>query len=192
MKKVFAISVIAICLSLLASVTTAYFTDQGTARNVITAGAVKVTVVEQQETAGGLVDYPTDKITIMPGTTVSKTVSVRAEEADAYVRMKYEITVWDAEGKEMELDEQTLASIVGITPDDEHWIQKDGWWYFIEALVGGKTTEPLFTEVVFSGPKMTNEYQTCTVEIHITAEAVQAANNGKTVWEAAGWSEEGR
>lgn len=190
MKKVFAISVIAICLSLLASATAAYFTDQGTARNVITAGAVKVTVVEQQETAGDLVDYPTDKITIMPGTTVSKIVSVRAEEADAYVRMKYEITVWDVEGKRMELDEQMLTSIVGITQDKEHWTEKDGWWYFNDALEGGKTTEPLFTEVVFSGPKMTNKYQKCTVEIHITAEAVQAANNGKTVWEAAGWPEE--
>ena len=190
MKKIFAISVIAICLSLLASVTTAYFTDQGTARNVITAGAVKVTVVEQQETAGGLMDYPTDKITIMPGTTVSKIVSARADEADAYVRMKYEITVWDAEGKEMELDEQTLTSIVGITPDKEHWAEKDGWWYFNEALEGGKTTEPLFTEVILSGPEMTNEYQKCTVEIHIITEAVQATNNGKTVWEAAGWPEE--
>ena len=189
MKKMFAISVVAICLSILASVTTAYFTDQGTARNVITAGAVKVTVVEQQETAGGLVNYPTEKIAVMPGTTVSKLVSVRADKASAYVRMKYEIIVWDAEGKEMELDEQTLTSIVGITPDEEHWTEKDGWWYFKEALAGGKTTEPLFTEVVFSGPEMTNEYQNCTVEIHITAEAVQAANNGKTVWEAVGWPE---
>lgn len=192
MKKMFAISVIAICVSLLASVTTAYFTDQGTARNVITAGAVGVTVVEQQKTAEGLVEYPKEKIVVMPGTKVSKIVSVRADEASAYVRARYEIIIFDAEGKDMELDEQTLTSIVGIAPDKEHWTEKSGWWYFNKALVGGEATEPLFTEVVFSGPEMTNEYQGCTVEIHIITEAVQAANNGNTVWEAAGWPEEGR
>ena len=190
MKKVFAISVITICLSLIASVTTAYFTDQGTARNVITAGAVDITVLEQQETAGGLVDYPIEKIAVMPGTTVSKIVSVRADEASAYVRAKYEIAVWDAEGNEMHIDEQTLALAVGIIADNEHWTEKEGWWYFNKALAGGKTTEPLFTEVAFSGPEMTNEYQKCKVEILVTAQAVQAANNGETVWEAAGWPED--
>ena len=192
MKKIFAISVIAICVSLLASVTTAYFTDQGTARNIITAGAVGITVVEQQKTAEGLVEYPKEKIVVMPGTKVSKIVSVRADEASAYVRARYEIIIFDAEGEDMELDEQTITSIVGIDPDKEHWTEKSGWWYFHKALVGGEATEPLFTEVVFSGPEMTNEYQGCTVEIHIITEAVQAANNGNTVWEAEGWPEEGR
>lgn len=180
MKKIFAISVIAICLSILASATAAYFTDQATARNVITAGAVDVAIVEYPAASA-------ERIYIMPGTTVSRSVSVRAEEADSYVRMKYEIAFWNAEGEEMELDEATIMSIVKLDVDETHWTENTGWWYLNEALESGKTAEPLFTEVVFSGPEMTNDYQGCTIEIGMTTQAVQAANNGATVWEAAGW-----
>jgi len=48
----------------------------------------------------------------------------------------------------------------------------------------------LFWEVVFSGVNMTNEYQNCTIEIDVDAQAVQTANNGSSVLEAAGWSAE--
>ena len=51
-------------------------------------------------------------------------------------------------------------------------------------------TKPLFTEVVFDGPNMTNEYQNCTVEVIVTAQAVQSANNGEAVLTADGWPEE--
>ena len=48
-------------------------------------------------------------------------------------------------------------------------------------------TEELMTKVSFSGPGMTNEYQGCTIEVTITAQAVQADNNKTTVLEALGW-----
>ena len=71
-----------------------------------------------------------------------------------------------------------------------NWTYRDGWWYCINAVKNGKATEALMTKVVFDGPNMTNEYQNCTVEIHVNAQAVQSANNKTTVLEAKGWPEE--
>ena len=51
------------------------------------------------------------------------------------------------------------------------------------------STDVLFDEVHFDGPTMGNAYQGCEVNIIVSAQAVQVANNGATVQEAAGWSE---
>ena len=53
--------------------------------------------------------------------------------------------------------------------------------------VGGKTTA-LFEEVEFS-PRTGNMYQGAEVTITVTAQAVQAKNNGSSALDAAGWSE---
>ena len=49
-----------------------------------------------------------------------------------------------------------------------------------------KATEILFDTVHFA-PEMGNEYQNCTANIIISAQAVQTANNGDTVMDAKGW-----
>ena len=186
-KKFFYIAVIVICLSLITGGTYAYFTTSDTARNVITSGGVEVQVVEQQLVNGALQPYPSQPIKIMPATTVSKIVSVQSTEQAAWVRMNYTLTVYDADGKKMDISADELAKVIVITPDATNWTQKDGWWYYNTAVKGGETTKPLFEEVAFSGPHMDNKYQLCTVVIDVTAQAVQQANNGATVLEAAGW-----
>lgn len=188
-KKILYITAIVICLSLITGGTYAYFTTSDTARNVITSGGVEITVVEQQLVNGTLQPYPSQPIPVMPATTVSKIVSVRSTEQAAWVRMSYTLTVYDADGKEMDIPADELSKVIVITPDTTHWIQKDGWWYYNTAIKSGKTTKPLFEEVVFSGPYMDNKYQLCTVVIDVTAQAVQQANNGTTVWNALGWPE---
>ena len=105
------------------------------------------------------------------------------------MRMNYTLTVYDVDGKEMEISADELAKVIVITPDATNWTQKDGWWYYNTTIASGETTKPLFDEVVFSGPYMDNKYQSCTVVIDVTAQAVQKANNGATVWEALGWPE---
>ena len=101
--------------------------------------------------------------------------------------MNYTLTVYDADGKVMEIPADELAKVIVIAPDATNWTQKDGWWYYSGALATGETTKPLFEKVVFSGPHMDNKYQQSTVVIDVNAQAVQKANNGKTVWEAKGW-----
>lgn len=189
-KKILYIAAILICLSIITSGTLAYFTTEDTARNVITAGGVEVKVVEQQLVDGSLQPYPSQPIRIMPGSIVSKVVSAQSVEQAAWVRMNYTVTVYDAEGQQMQIPAAQLEKVIVITPDDTNWMLRDGWWYYSTAIKAGETTKPLFETVSFSATNMGNEYQGCTVEIDITTQAVQQANNGATVTEAAGWPEE--
>lgn len=189
-KRICAFAVVVICLSILASTTLAYYTDIGTARNVITSGGVDIAIEEWQQTGVGLVPYPKDTpIHVMPSVTVSKIVTVRNHDAESYIRANLTVTVLDADGEVMELTDTQRDAVLHLALNSEDWIQKDGWWYYKEAVDTGDVTEPLLTAVSFDGPNMTNEYQNCTVEIDVNAQAVQRANNSNHVLDALGWPE---
>lgn len=190
-KKILMLAVIAVSLSIVAHNTLAYFTAEDKAHNVITTNGVDIAIEEWQKTDAGLVPYPKDEpIQVMPGVTASKIVTVKNNEAESYIRAKFDVVVTDATGKVMELDEATLNSIITVTPNEEYWLTKevdDGWYYYKNAVDTKDITAPLFSEVIFSSVNMTNEYQNCTVEIKVDAQAVQTANNGATALEAKGW-----
>lgn len=191
-KKISLLAAVAICAAILATGTLAYFTAEDEVHNVITSSAVDIAIEEWQDEVGGT-PYPDEPLEIMPGTTVSKIVTVKNNEATSYIRARFEIIITDANGDRMNLSPETLASIVTVAINGEHWQQKTGemnWWYYAASVPTGVVTEPLFSEVVFDGPNMTNEYQNCTVEINVYAQAVQTANNGASAQEAAGWTEE--
>ncbi len=189
-KKILYIAAMLICLSVITNGTLAYFTAKDTARNVITSGGVEVEVVEQQLVNGTLQPYPDEPIRVMPATTVSKIVTVRSEEQAAWIRVSYTVTVYDAEGNVMDIPAEDLEKVIVIEPDSTKWTLQDDWWYYNAAVKSGKSTKPLFETVSFSGADMGNEYQGCTVEIDVNAQAVQKANNGETVLDADGWPEE--
>lgn len=190
-KKVLSLAVVAICAAILASGTLAYFSVEGEYTNIITTGGVDILLEEWQQTEHGLIPYPADKpIVVMPGTRVSKIATVRSTQQKAYIRAKVAVSVFDADKKPLSLPAETLDSIISLTMNTTDWTRKDGdseWWYYNTAVANGDATQALFTEVVFDGPKTTNEYQNCTVEIVVTAQGVQVANNGNTAVEALGW-----
>ena len=191
-KRLLVIAAIVICVSLLAAGTLAYFTDEAIVHNVITSSGVGIEIEEWMEDENGdLVPYPEDPVEgVMPSETFSKIVTIKNEQAPAYVRARYEITILDAEGKVMELTAEELSQIVTVANIGESWAAKDpadGWMYYKEAVAEDAVTEPLFTEVQFADEEMGNEFQSCTVNVVIYAQGVQAANNGANALEAAGW-----
>lgn len=188
-KKILYVAALLICLSIITGGTLAYFTAEDTARNVITTGGVAVSVVQQQLVDGAPQPCPDQPIPVMPDTTVSRVVSIQSTKQSAWVRLQYEITVYDASGEQKALTAEELAQIILITPDDTNWTLSDGWWYYTDAIGFGEIAEPLFDSIAFSGPNMGNDYQGCSMVLQITAQAVQQANNGTTVLEAAGWPE---
>ena len=194
-KRLLVIAAIVICVSLLAAGTLAYFTDDAVVHNVITSSGVGIEIEEWMEDENGdLVPYPKDPVEgVMPSDKLSKIVTIKNEQAPAYVRARYEITIVDANGDEMELTAEELAQVITIANIGESWEAKDpddGWMYYKEAVAEDAVTEPLFTEVQFSGEDMGNEFQGCTVNVVIYAQGVQAANNGANALEAAGWPED--
>lgn len=182
-KKIIAIALIVICASLAAYGTLSYFTYEDTATNVITAGNIQIELQEfTQQPDGTLVPF-VNISDAMPATDYSKLPLVKnSGKGTAWLKVTISKSITLAEGVEGEPD----VSLLGLDINTEYWIEQDGYYYYTKPLQPGATTEPLFTTVSFSAD-MSNIYQHSSCEITITAYAVQAANNGKTVFEAAGW-----
>ncbi len=182
-RRVFILAVMLICLALAATGTLAYFNADKQVHNVITSGNIAIDLIEQKQLEdGSLVPY-TDPVDVMPGTDVSKIVTVQNNGVgDAWIRVCVDSAV-------------TFKTTTGAAPqesdialdfDTENWILKDGYYYYTKPVTANGVTTPLFTTVSFS-PKMGNIYQGSKLDIVIQAQGVQVANNGSTVLEAAGW-----
>lgn len=189
-KKILFLAAAMISAAICVSGTLAYFTAEDQVHNVITTSAVEVEIEEWQETEAGWIPYPKEALEVMPGCSVSKIATIKNPGADAYVRAKFEVIVTDAQGRRKELSSEVLKSIITVVTNSDIWQQKENendWWYYTDVVVSGDSTDAFFTKVIFDGKNMTNEYQDCTVDILVTAQAVQAANNGEDALTAAGW-----
>ena len=188
-KKVLLAAAVAICLAVGTSGTLAYFTSENTAHNVITSGGVNIEVVEKtQDKNGALVDFPKEGMKgVMPGTDVSKIVSVKnTGESEAWIRVQVESKIKAADGADLPLTIENVGSVMTYTVGGGWSLGEDGYYYYTKPVAAGETTDILFDTVTFA-PQMGNEYQNCTANIEISAQAVQTANNGTTVLEAKGW-----
>lgn len=177
-KKLFACAIVSLIVALIAQNTLAYFTHTDTATNVVTTGTIRIALNETTDTG----EVWQDLVNIVPGTSVSKIVTVTNHALPAYVRIQCVITVRNEDGQ--------LLDAGAIQPDmnTADWSFRDGWWYYNDPLPMGADTEPLFTRVEFPA-ELDSTYARCTVEIHVLAQAVQCANNGSDVFSAAGWPE---
>lgn len=181
-KRVFAIAVIVICLSILASTSLAYYTTKGTARNVITSDAITIRI-EELDAKGEAYEDP--EIPLVPASEVTKRVRIENLDRDSFVRAKIDVVILK-NGQPTNLK----TDVVKILGKNNKWITRnpgDGWFYYEDILTAGTKTEELMSKVSFDGPTMNNDYQGCTVKVIITAQAVQADNNKTTVLEALGW-----
>jgi len=189
-KKLLYIAAIIICLSIITGGTLAYFTADDIAHNVITTNKVSAEIITQKLENGLPVEDSNARIKIMPATKVSKIVSVKSTEADAWIRLNYSFSVFDSNDEPVEISKEELEKAILIEKNNTNWQEHGGWYYYNTSLKDGEITEPLFKEIEFSGPDMGNEYQNCTVNLDIIVQAVQKANNGESIMEADGWPAE--
>ncbi len=190
-KKLLTVATIVICLAILGGGTLAYFADQAVAHNVITSGGVAIDLIEKTyDEDGTLIDFPEGGIGgVMPGTAVDKMVSVKNTGSDsAWIRIRIEEKMLALNGMELPLTTRTGSPAMSYEVDEQNWTLQDGWYYYNEPLAARETTSLLFDKVHFS-PGITNEFVGATAHVTIFAQAVQTANNGATVLEAAGWPE---
>ena len=181
-KKLLTICVVAICIAVLSMGTSAYFTTEKAATNVITTGSIEIKLHELTEQGGEYVPFE-DVGGVMPGAEISKIAFVENTGfSDAWVRIRVEKNIDLAVEGEVEL------SLVSLDYNTEHWTERDGYYYYNQKLSSGAKTEPLFTTVIFA-PEMGNLYQNSIATVEVTAQAVQVANNGESAFEAAGWAE---
>lgn len=189
MKKKIAIgAVLVICLSMLIGSTIAYFNTADTARNVITAGDIRI---ELQETAirDGeeiLFEQSQERFNVMPGEDISKIVRVKNTGSNpAYIRIEVQKAIALAADSHGDVD----LDLISLDFDSESWtLGGDGFYYYNQPLAPGETTDALFKNVKFD-TKMGNLYQGSTATIKVSAQATQVKNNGTDVFTAAGWPE---
>ena len=181
-RKLLLLSVMVICIAIAAVGTLAYFTTDAIAHNVITTGGVDI---ELSEWADAEKTQPfKDPSGVMPGMTVTKIAEVENTGASAaWVRVKVEKAIKLA--KEIEGFTPDTA-LVALNINTEKWEHEGDYFYYKEALQPNEITAPIFTSVTFN-KTMGNEYQGATATVDIVAQAVQVANNGKTVMDAQGW-----
>ena len=178
-RKLLILSVLAICIATLAAGTLAYFTSEGKAHNVITTGGVEIAV---QEWADENKQTPFENLEgIMPGMTVTKIAEIKNTGAsDAWIRVLITKNI------KLQGEGTPDTGLVELTLNTTDWTEKDGYYYYKEALKPGEVTAPIFTAVTFK-PEMGNEYQNATATVDVAAQAVQTANNGDAVMAAQGW-----
>lgn len=183
-RKLLIVSVVAICIAILAAGSLAYFTAEGKAHNVITTGGVEIAL---EEWADAEKKIPFENMTgVMPGTKVTKIVQVKNTGAsDAWVRVKVDKKI--KLGTEIPGLDNPPEELVVLDINTQDW-QKDtdGFYRYKRALKPGETTTPILSSVEFK-PAMDNVYQNATISVDISAQAVQTANNGPTVKDAQGW-----
>lgn len=178
-RKLTVIAAIAVCISILALGSLAYFTAQDNAENHITTGNLAIDVVEIGADGQPFVN----QIGVMPGDTIVKEVSVEnIGDNTAWIRVKVTMTC-TANGEPLPTD--------GITLDynTAEWIYSDGYYYFNSRVEANNSTADLFSNVTFDAT-LGNEYQNAELIINVEADAVQYDNNGATVMEAQGWPAE--
>lgn len=191
-KKIISLALVICTLALLATGTAAYFTADGTATNVFTTGKIDVAVVETTLIDGEELPYEEiledGKLAVMPATVVSKIVKVEGQPecADAYIRAKADVAIELASDTDGDFSPNLDLIIIGFNESDWTYNEDDGWYYYNGTIKAGEKTKQLFDTVTFS-PDMGNEYQNSTATIAITAQAVQAKNNGASALAAQGW-----
>ncbi len=187
-RRLFAGAVILICLGILTYGTLAYFTADSTAHNVITTGNIDIQLLEWADEAKET-PFPEDGVEyVMPGTEITKIVEVANTGANAaYVRVKVTKDIQLS----VDTDTEPDLGLMILDFDSTYWTYNaaDGYYYYNEALAPGETTQALFASVTFDA-SMSNIYQNSTAAVDVVAYAVQVANNGDSVFEAAGWPEE--
>lgn len=184
-KKLVLLAAVMAFLSVTVYGTLAYYVSSEDTQNIISSGSIKVKL-HQVDADGN--PFPEEGILgVMPSQVVAQTVYAENTGGNPqWVRIKIEKELIRADG---EADDAAAEEYVWPDFEKDKWQQKDGWFYYTEPLAPQAKTEDLFRQIEFSG-EMGNDYKKCTVYVNAEVQAVQSANNGSTVFEAAGWPEE--
>lgn len=178
--KITLLTVLVALLTLITQSTLAYYTVTGTAENVITSGDISAQIIEKM----GDVDFPEEGVYVMPGSVVSKKVSVLNTGGNPFwLRVKLTNRV---DGAALQTD------ITKLDINTENWTAgDDGYYYYYRVLEPEEETEKLFTEVEIVGSVVDSSYMGKILNLTVSAYAVQSQNNGDSPFDAEGWPAEG-
>lgn len=137
-----------------------------TIENDINTGAVNIELKQYTTNNNGKeVMYNENEKTVLPGEVISIIPRVSNLGDSCYIRAKFSYT---------NINNTTIAIDKNVEMSNSNWIKCDDYWYYKLIVNPGENIDIFKT---FKIPEdMSNEYQGETVQLDITAEAVQANN----------------
>ena len=176
-RKVIISSFIIIIIALISKPALSYFTSETTAKNIIKMGNIDLKIHEK------IIDeekYVSQTFDIMPGDTISKTVTVEnTSDHPLYLKVKLTKSI---DNKIID-DEKYISMNLNI----KDWTYANGYYYYNTVLKPKEITPALFTEIYIDEKNVDNSCLGKKFSLDISAYAVQSENNGDNVWSAFGW-----
>lgn len=210
-KKITAVSLLVLEVALVALGTAAFFTAQRRATNVITTGAISMSITEdgefnfnQNSETYVLPD------TLMPSERADMVIAVQNDGPEPfYTRVRADIEIRDSNNQPMadRFDQYVGLNLRSTDPNGsenasggDNWQtklvdgQSDGWYYYKQSLpqTNGETT-PIYITILLK-PETPNEMMGAKVSVTVTAQAVQSKNNpvpAQGITHVEGWPAEG-
>lgn len=198
MKKKYALSLAAVAMigTLAVGGTLAWFTDTETATNVVTMGNVDITLNEDGGEDGVTGENGLEYTDVMPGDKFQKTVTIKNDKNDAYVRAI--ITVSGSEAVMATFGDNVPENdikFIGLDSDAK-WTQNEDGSY--STAVYYKNSESnnimtnhedvlftVFTDIQIPGEEWDNVFADGSFNIKVDAQAIQAANlTEEEAWKA--------
>ena len=187
-QKLLLISLILLTIAMVGG-TSAFFVTSSRAHNVITTDGVSIDLIESTDQVGvdGRPIPFTNIDNAMPGDTYSKIPQVKnTDHGEVWVRIRIANSAKKADGTTVMLPSGAITA----NYNTRNWLDgSDGYYYYYRALRAGEITEPLFTKVSLA-EDLASTFAGASFSIDISAQGVQVANNGSSVYEAEGWPEE--
>ena len=165
--RIFTIALVALLWTFLAQPSLAYYTTVGKATNVVTSGNIKLII---HETTDQGTPFPEQGVYIIPGDIVSKVVTIENDcNHPFYLRLK---AVYSTDNAALSAEE-----CLNLNIDADHWIYKDGWFYYAGIVEPHQFTPRFFSEVEIVGSKINTEHIGSKLNLTVVAQAVQSENN---------------
>ena len=162
-----AIGLAAILICLLSQPALAYYTNLGTATNVVTSGNLELTIREMTDQGTA---FPEEGVYVIPGDVVSKVVTVENScDHPFYLRVKL---VYGSDSKALSAEDCLKLNI-----NTQYWTYKDGWYYYTGILEPGEETPQVFSTVEIVGSQVDTSHIGKILELTVLAQAVQSENN---------------
>lgn len=214
-KKALARTVVVLCLCVLCMTLTAMVISRYNAkletRNVITTGDVDIELttfgyrVDDDSGTYALVSNPSPAVTVLPGVDIPRDATVRNLDEAAYIRVRFVLKFYDAQGNEVPLAVAGAPFTVTMRQDmtsveANKWVKDGDWFYFTGDLGAGTGVVPTGSTIgalsvnITAASDMGNEYNGAGYTAKLTAEAQAVQwknqNNVNDVLNVLGWPAE--
>ena len=121
-----------------------------------------------------------------PGQKVVKEVYIKNEgSVDSFIRVKIRRTFGtSSDTGEFAEDPQLDPEMIEIHYNTDFWkLEEDGYWYYKDVLLAGKSTQKPLMDSYYLSEKADNRYKNKEARIIVNLESIQAeASEMKTVW----------